>query len=811
LPSGAIPVPFRPDAVDFDSGSGLGDSVTPSILLVLAIVAAAVVLFVTEWVRYDLVALIVLLLLALTGLITSTEAIQGFSNPAVITIAAVLVLSGGLYRTGIAHFVGDHVLRLAGEGAGRLTLLLMVTAGLLSGIMNNIAVSALLIPVVLEISGRTGHAPSKLLIPLAFASLLGGMTTLIGTAPNILISGAAADAGLGAFGMFAYAPVGIAALVAGVAYMALIGRRLLPERRKDGDHRGISSGLWEQFELEETLFSLQLPTGSTLEGRTLVESRLGTVLGLTILAIVRGGNYVLAPAPTFVLRSGDRVVVEGRRSALEAAKTWRRLSAEAPPAAAELLSESVGFLEATVGHAAPILGENIVDANFRRRFHATVLAVDRSGVVKRTRLHQTELEVGDVLLLRADVERLEALRAAPDFSEVRSIGSEEASRRYRLERRLLRVVVPERSWLDGRRLDETRIRAALDLTVLEIRRNGERSRLPEGDTVLRAGDRLFLEGREEDLSILEGIQGLEFDGEQPLLLEDLESNTVGFAELTLSPRTTIGGRTLQDLGFRIRYGLMVLAIERGGRVYHWNVKVRSMPLQFGDALLLYGRRSELAKLARDPDWLVLSAEVREAFRERKAPLAAAIMAAMILSVSVGWLQIYIAAPTGALLMVVTGCLTADEAYKFIEWKVLVLIAGMLALGLAMEGTGAAGLIAESVLGPAGSSGPRVLLAALFLVTALAAQFMPTAAVAVLMAPIALGAAADLGLSPYALLMVVAIGSSCAFMSPFGHAVNLLVMGVGGYKVSDYTRVGIPLVAVLLAVVLFVLPIVWPLT
>jgi di/tricarboxylate transporter len=742
--------------------------VTPSILLVLAIVAAAVVLFVTEWVRYDLVALIVLLLLALTGLITGLEAIQGFSNPAVITIAAVLVLSGGLYRTGIAHFVGDHVLRLAGEGAGRLTLLMMVTAGLLSAIMNNIAVSALLIPVVLEISGRTGHAPSKLLIPLAFASLLGGMTTMIGTAPNILISGAAADAGLGGFGMFAFTPVGIAALVAGVAYMALIGRRLLPERRKDGK-RGVGAGLWAQFELEDTLFSLQLPAGSTLDGRTLVESRLGTVLGLTILAVVRDGNYILAPTATFVLRAGDRVVAEGRRSALEAAKTWRRLSTEERPAAAELLSESVGFLEATVGHGAPILGENIIDANFRRRFHATVLAVARSGVVKRTRLHQTQLEVGDVLLLRADVERLEGLRGAPDFSDVQPIGGEEAGRRYRLERRLLCVVVPERSWLDGRRLDETRIRAALDLTVLEIRRDGERSLLPEGDTVL----------------------------------EDLESNTVGFAEVTLSPRTTIGGRTLQDLGFRERYGLMVLAIERGRRVYHWNVKVRSTPLQFGDALLLYGRRSELAKLARDPDWLVLSAEVREAFRDRKAPLATAIMAAMILSVGLGWLKIYVAAPTGALLMILTGCLTADEAYKFIEWKVLMLIAGMLALGLAMEGTGAAGLIAQSVLGVAGAS--------LFLITALAAQFMPTAAVAVLMAPIALGSAADLGLSPHALLMVVAIGSSCAFMSPFGHPVNLLVMGVGGYRVSDYTRVGIPLVAVLLGVVLFVLPMVWPLT
>ena len=304
---------------------------------------------------------------------------------------------------------------------------------------------------------------------------------------------------------------------------------------------------------------------------------------------------------------------------------------------------------------------------------------------------------------------------------------------------------------------------------------------------------------------------VEADGDEPLQLEDLESDTIGFAEVTLSPRTTLVGRTLQELGFRERYGLTVLAIERGGRAYHWNVAVRSMPMRFGDALLVHGPRSQLARLALDPDWLVLSEEVREAFRDRKAPIAAALMAGVILSVSLGWLKIYIAAPAGALLMVLTGCLTADEAYKFIEWKVLVLIAGMLALGLAMQSTGAAQLIAESVLGAAGSAGPLTLLAALFLSTALAAQFMPTAAVAVLMAPIALSSAASFGLSPYALLMVVAVGSSCAFMSPFGHAVNLLVMGVGGYRVSDYTRVGIPLVAVLLAVVLFILPLVWPLT
>lgn len=783
---------------------------TPQIILVLAILIAAVVLFVTEWVRFDLVALLVLVVLALTGLVTDQEALRGFSNPAVITIAGVLVLSGGLYRTGIAHLVGDRVLRFAGDGAGRLTLALMVTAGLLSGIMNNIAVSALLIPVVLEISGRTRHAPSKLLIPLAFASLLGGMTTLIGTAPNILVSGAAADAGLRPFGMFAFAPVGIAALGAGIAYMALVGRRLLPERRQPADG-ATGVDLFAQFELEETLFCIQLPRGSELDGRTLVESRLGAALGLTVLAIVRAGKAVQAPASTFILRSGDRVIVEGRRSAIEAAKTWRRLSREEAPAAEDLLSESVGFAEAEVRPGSTLIGQTIVEADFRRRFGATVLAVDRRGVVKRTRLHSVELNEGDVLLLRTAADRLGHLLEASDQLVASPIAGETASRRYRLETRLLQVLVPAGSWLDGRPLKEARLGAALDLTVLEIRRGDERHLLPDAETVLRSGDGLLIEGRQDDLTVLQGLQGLELDGGEPLCLEELESSTIGFAEVTLSPRTTLIGATLQEIGFRDRYGLTVLAIERGGRAYHWNVKVRSMPLRFGDALLVYGRRSRLAQLAHDPDWLVLSEEVTEAFRTGKAPIAAATMGAVVLSVSVGLLPIYIAAPAGALLMVLTGCLTADEAYKFIEWRVLLLVAGMLALGLAMEDTGAAGLIAESILGTAGSSGSLALLAALFGVTALAAQFMPTAAVAVLMAPIALSSAAELGLSPHALLMVVAVASSCAFMSPFGHAVNLLVMGVGGYKVSDYTRVGLPLVAVLLAVVLFVLPVVWPLT
>lgn len=783
---------------------------TPSVVLVLGIVAVAVVLFVTEWLRYDVVGILVLLALTLTGLITHEQAFLGFSNEAVVTIAAVLVLSGGLARTGVANLVGRQVLKLAGRSRARLILVIMLTAGVLSGLMNDIAVAALMLPVVMDISRRIQVPASELLIPLAFSSLLGGMTTLIGTAPNILISGALVDHGFEPFGMFHFTPVGVTVLLAGVAYMVVVGRHLLPTRAREvAPEAGVD--LRAAYDLEETLFTVRIPDGSPIHGKTLVESRLGLALGLNALVVRRDGNSFRAPKPDFRIEGGDQLVVEGRRGPLEALQSWRDLVDQNAALARvdDLIAAGIGFAEIEVAPDTSLVGQSLAASSFRSRYRVNVLAISRGDRTELTDLAREPLEPGDTLLVLGRQERVRQLRRAREFSTVRPIDPDSVRERYRLDRALLRLTVPADSTLAGRTLAETRLGEAFQLEVLEVVRDGDTRVLPSSHTELRAGDELLIEGRPEDLRTLEGLQGLEVEPEVPRI-DDLESGSVVLAEVTLAPRSTLVGRRLREGLIREKFDLSVLAIWRGGRAYHSNVRIRDMELEFGDALLVYGRRDDLAILAQDSDLLVLAEEAREAFREERAPVAAAIMASVVIVASLGWLPVYVMAPLGAVGMVLSGCLPLDDVYRVIEWKVIMLIAGMLGLGAAMEQTGAAELIASSVLGTVAELGSLPLVAGLFLITALSAQIMPTAAVALLMSPIALSSAADLGLSPHALLMVVAVGASCAFLSPFGHAVNLLVMGAGGYRVTDYTKVGVPLVLVILAVVLFVLPLVWPL-
>ncbi len=778
-----------------------------SILVVLGILLVAIVLFVTEKLRVDLVAVLVMLSLALTGILEGEQAIAGFSNEAVITIASVLILSGGLMRTGVAHLIGRRVLQFAGRTPGRLTPVLMMTVGLLSGFMNDIGITALMLPVVLEITRRIGLAPSKLLIPLAFGSLLGGMTTLIGTAPNILISGALADHGYEPFTMFDFTPVGLAALVLGVAYMTLAGRHLLPDR--DPRRQAEGKDLEDLYELEKVLCSLTIPSGSPLESRTLGESHLGLALGLNVVAIRRDGELRLAPTPDYVLRSGDELLTEGRLDRFEALRAWHHLVVESTQRVLARLSRAkFDLLEVEIGDESPLAGQTIREADIRRQLGLNVVAIDRQGEVRRTRLRRVRLEPGDRLLVAAAQGRTEEISDRAEFSAVQPLDIREVAGRYQLERRLLSVKVPEASLLAGQLLTEIRLAEAFGLTVLAILRDGEARLLPDPGQALAAGDVLLLRGRREDLEVLQALQGLEVSPEPPPGFGDLESELVGMVEASLSPRTSLAGRTVTELGFRNKYGLSVLAIWRNGRAYRTGLG--EMSLKLGDAFLLYGDRHRLALLAEDPDFYVLSEQAQAPPRQEKASIGALIMAGVLATVVTGLVPVYIAAPTGALLMILTGCLTLEEAYRSIELKAVILIAGMLSLGLAMEESGLAELIAERVLGSLAALGPRALIAGLFLITAFAAQIMPTAAVAVLMAPIALETAAASGLSPHALLMVLAIGASSAFMSPVGHAVNLLVMGFGGYRFTDYTRVGLPLTVLLLLLVVFFLPLIWPL-
>ena len=776
------------------------------VLVVGGILAAAVVLFVTEKVRVDLVALMVMLGLVVTGILEGEEAIMGFANEAVITIASVLVLSGALARTGVARFIGQRVLAASGDGVGRLTAVMMATVGLLSGIMNDIGITALMLPVVLDMARRIGTPPSKLLMPLAFGSLLGGMTTLIGTAPNILVNGALRDAGFEPFGMFSFTPVGLTALAAGIVYMTFLGRRLFPNR--DPKKESAPADLGGLYDLGGIVGMLQAPRNSTLAGKTLQQSRLGQALGLNVVAVQRSGQMILAPGTDFVLSEGDEMVVEGTLERFESLRAWKHLEIESRDRALERIADaSIEVAELELAEGSPLIGQTVRRANLRRTRGLHVLAILRGDRVHRTGLRSVTLAPGDRLLVATKGGRLAALEDDKTFGAIHSVSARELISHYRMERRIQSVRISEESLLAGQLLAETRLADAFGLTVVGILRADEELLMPDPDTKLEGGDVLLLRGRLEDLRILKALQELTVGDNRPLDVSRLESDTVGLAEASLSPRTTFAGKTIEELNFRENYGVSILAIWRKGEIYRSGL--RQMKLLPGDAFLLYGDRSKLALLVEHPDFLVVTEEA-EVVRSRKAPVSAVIMAGVLTSVVSGLLPIFVAAPIGAVLMVLTGCLNMEEAYRCIELKAVVLIAGMLSLGLAMQESGTAALVAEAVLGSIADFGPLAVVAGLFLITALSAQVMPTAAVAVLMSPIALSTAVSEGLSPQALMMTVAIGSSCAFMSPVGHPVNLLVMGFGGYRFVDFIKAGFPLFLLVMAVVLTVLPLVWPL-
>ena len=771
--------------------------------LVLAILAVAVVLFVSEKLRVDVVALLVLVLLALTGLVTPQQALSGFSNPAVITVWAVFILSGGLSRTGIAGLVGRHVLRLAGTGEVRLIALIMLTSAFLSAFMNNVGVAALLLPVVMDIARRTGRPPSKLLIPLAYSSLLGGLMTQIGTPPNLLISAAVEEAGLEPFTLFDFAPAGGAVVLAGIFFMAFVGQRLLPVH---ADRRRVAAeDLKNLYQLDERLFTVVVPGDSDLVGKSLAQSRLGPALGLSVLAVQRSGQSHLAPEPTFVFAGGDRLLVEGDVAKLVEMGGRGFLDFETTSLPlGQLLGADIEVVEAELLPECAMVGRSLAQIDFRRQLGAIVLAVRRGGQVRRTKLETMPLEVGDVMLVQGTPAQLDLLR----LDERLAVSKTSKADEFALEERLMVLKVPGGSSLAGQTLAESRLGYDFGLGVMGIVRGDTTRLMPPAETRILAGDTLLVKGNEEDVRALSGLGQLKVADPGEADLEGLESDKVAMAEAVLAPRAGIAGKTLVELHFREKYGLNVLAITRGGETLREHL--RDLPLRFGDALLLHGPREKLKLLGSEPDFLVLTEEAQEELRVEKAPVSALIMGGVVLSVLAGWLPIYIAAVSGALLMVLSRCLTMDEAYRAIEWRAVFLIAGMLPLGLAMQSSGAAEFLTSNVVGMTGGMGPVALVAALYLTTAVGAQVMPTSAVAILMAPIAINTASQLGVSPYALVMTISLSASASFMSPVAHPANVLIMGPGGYRFIDYIKVGLPLTIVCLIATLLVLPIVWPL-
>ncbi len=594
-------------------------------LITLIILAAAVLLLLFNVTRPDLIALLVLISLGLTSVITPGDVFSGFSRSAVITIIALFIMTNALYRTGVTRWMGERLLQLGGRQPWRLTLTVMLAGAVLSYFMNTIAAGAVLLPAIIGIARAADIRPSKLLIPLSFGALLGGMATLL-TTSSILVNAALSDAHYQPFQLLDYLPVGGAMAAAGILFMVVVGRRWLPSRspldRYGWDAR-YQAALSDLYSLQERLYEAQIERASPLIGQSIATSRIGEKLGLSILAIERGRQTILAPKSDEVLRLKDVLIIVGR-------------------------SERVEQL----------------------------------------------IELGVSIEAESD--------------------------------------------------------------------------------------------REDDFS----------------------SDSVGMAEVIIAPRSRVVGQTLKQINFRQKFGLTVIALWRGSRSYRTDVG--DLSLQFGDALLMHGPRSKIRLLQAEPDFIVLHPESTEAQRPAKARLSAAIMLGTLLVMALGWLPIAEATFTGAVLMIVTKCLTMDEAYQAIEWRAVFLIAGMLPLGLALTKTGAAEWMGQILIQTFGSWGPLVLLSVFYLAALLLTQFISGQAAAVIVAPIALSAAVQIHSSPYAFAMAAALACSTAFMTPIAHPVNLLVMGPGGYTLRDFFRVGLPLTVVVFVVLLLVLPRVWPL-
>jgi di/tricarboxylate transporter len=827
------------------------------ILLALVVLAATILLLVTGLLRSDLIALLVLVVVAILGLVPPQRALAGFASAAVLTVAGMYVISAGLSRTGVAEVLGQWILRVAGNGEVRVMVAVTLVSGIISGVMTNVGVAAMMLPVVVGIARRAAIPPSKLLIPMVLGTQMGGLLTLVGSTPNLLAADALRSAGFEPFGLFSFTPIGIVILAAGTLLIATVGPRLLPTREPRRPVGEVDrSGIRDDVELSERLFYLKVPRQSLLTGKTLAESLIDSALGVHVLALLREGRTIRAPGPETTLRGGDRVLVQGRPDFFLELRGRRHLAGRGGAMNPEWLeSPEVGLARARVARRSAFVGRSPAELDLRARRGILVLTLVRDDAFRRTHIVDTPMQVGDELLLQGPRDKLAELAAGSDVEGLEPLTATAAVREFELEERLWRLRVTPHSLMAGRTLAETRLGDAAGLTVLAVASDpsgeggadtggeggaetdddggsdtdwdagadsgedagaptvgdgpagGWRVRLlPGPDLRLEVGDHLLVKARPDDMIVLRGLQRLEVDLDTPVDAGLLEGADAGFTEAVLAPRSSLVGRTLRQVNFRGRFGMHVVGIVREGGVIR--AELRDEVLKFGDALLLYGPRRNQRALAREPDLILLRLPEGDEPEPRLAPLSILITVGSLLPVMFGLVPVAVGILGGAALMVLTGCLSTDDAYGAIEWPTLVLIAGMLALGAALDETGAVVLFGEALLDGVGGLGAPLMLAVLVAVSALAGQFIPSTVVVVLMAPVALAAGDFLGVSPYPLVMGVAIAAT-TLASPVSHPAPALVMAPAGYRRADFLRLGVPLTLLVAVLTILVTPLFFP--
>lgn len=601
--------------------------------IVLCFLAVSVVMFALNRPRMDAVALIMMVALPLTGVVTMNEALAGFSDPSVIMIAALFVIGEGLVRTGVAQRLGDWLIERAGRSEARLLGLLMFFVTSIGSVMSSTGVVAIFIPVVLRMAQRTKLSPSRLMMPLSVAALISGMMTLVATPPNLVVHAELVRNGLEGFGFFAFTPFGVPILVLGIVYMMVARRWLVPHRKQPlASVRPRLIDWIELYELAERGYRLRVSADSPLVGKALAELDLRATSGINIIAIEHDN------------RLGERF--------------------DSPTA-------------------------------------------------------QTVLKVGDKLYLDLYVPTVDV---------------DEIARRFRLEK-------------------------------LPLTGNYFADRIQE----------------------------------------------IGMAEVVVPQTSTLIGKTVSDARFRSEYGLHVIGLKRGGTPHKGSVLERK--LRLGDTLLLIGPWKAIRRLTGASKELIvldLPAEIDEVVpAASRTPYALATLAVVVGLMVSGVLPNVQAALIGCLLLGLFRCVDFTSAYRSIHWQSLVLIVGMLPFSLALQRTGGVELAAGFLLDVVGHAQPHAVMASLFVVTAVFGLFISNTATAVLMAPVGLAVAHELGASPYPFAMIVALAASAAFMTPVSSPVNTLVIGPGNYTFTDFVKVGVPFTLIVMVVTVLLVPLLFP--
>lgn len=615
-------------------------------IIPLIVLAVSAIFFAIGKIRSDVVALCALLTLVLTQTLSPAEALAGFSNPVVVMMAGLFVVGGGILQTGLAKMISGKIMKFAGNNSILLFLLVMTVTAVIGGFVSNTGTVALMLPIVVSIAATTRTSASTLLMPLAFASSMGGMLTLIGTPPNLVIQETLVEAGYPSLSFFSFLPVGLVCILVGILVLLPLSKRFLSKKgsAENNDNGGKSlSQLVAEYGLDTQLCRYAVGADSRLVGMRMSELDLYNKYHLTI--------------------------IERRH-------------------------------------------ENLLHKKFIKSISQTTV---------------------------------------------------------------------------------------------------------NADTVFEAGDTLYLSGKKADIDVFVADYALQSNPASNNSGDDaqLEFYDIGIAELVLLPKSRLVGRLIRNTALRAKYRINVLGIRRKGAYIREGLADEE--LAAGDVLLVQGTWQNIARLGKeDDDWVVLGQPLAEAAKVTltyKAPVAALIMVAMVAMMVFDFIPVapVTAVMLAAVLMVLCGCFrNVEAAYKTINWESLVLIAAMMPMSVALEKTGVSQLLSHSLVDSLGSVGPVLLLAGIYFTTSLLTMFISNTATAVLMAPIALSAATEMGVSPYAFLFAVTLGASMCFASPFSTPPNALVMQAGRYTFMDYIKVGLPLQVIMGLVMIVVLPLLFPL-